>query len=340
MVIALSLVMLQTAVPFKQDLAQSVALWKAFKMPIPPVSALPEISQHDEYKALILFGIVERRSDRTYTLFASTRTSNSVLNGYKPSPWKFDKPLPKGFTVDSFDLINPNAFPENLVITTAVQCACIGHEQFAESLLSQVNPMDVRYDDEDYTWIGSPIDKSLRARTTFTIYVSCLNSIVDGSVDRREILQKLIKLQKLHLIKKGPHHHLDPRTWGIEDHIKELQATLHQPDPKGDEIQAAVNDLINLGDRNVNSFENGKFDDPILRKILSFGDRAIPYLKNELSRPRMTRIRVLSSGNNVTAIVPVSVVAKALIQHLMGSQEKTSQKMSLTSAPCSLLPAP
>lgn len=321
MVFALSLVMLQTAVSFKQDLAQSVALWKAFEMPIPPDSALPEVSQDEKHKALLLLGMVERRKDGSYTLFSSVRTSNSALDGYSLSPWKIDKPLPRGFTVDSFELIHPNIFPENLVITTAVQCACIGHEKFAESLLSHMNPSDVRYDDEDYTWIGSPIDKSLTARTAFTIYVSYLNSLADGSIDRREILQKLIKLQKLHLIKKGPHHHLEPRTWGIEDHIKELQATLHQPNPKGDEIQAAVNELVNLEYPAGNILEwNDKPDDPILQKILSFRDRAIPYLANELDQPRLTRILVRSTGNNVTSIVPVSFVAQILIHSLAGDE--------------------
>jgi len=328
MMAALALAVILQTDPVKADIDLAVRLWKEFKMPIPPSTALPKMSIDEKGKALFLFGMVDYRGGGNYglytgshyTLYAGSQTSKDALDGYEINSWDLKKPLPIGYRVASYNLIRTNGrFHESTMVSTAVQCACLGNENVARMFLSNSAKTLLGYpfDNEIEPWTGAPLNNSLAAHTAFLIYLGCLNAIIDGPIDRRAILEKLIALEKYHLIKKGPGSPFSNEKWDLRDRIKDLQATVNQPSANGNPIQAAVNDLINETKFPSTSPYDNRFElIPRCKQILSYGMKAVPYLAAEIDQPRLTRVMSLNFGNGLTRIVPVKAFAVGLIRKL------------------------
>ncbi|MEI7985989.1 MAG: hypothetical protein WCI55_10200 [Armatimonadota bacterium] len=328
MTAALALAVILQTDPVKADIDLAVRLWKEFKMPIPPSTALPKMSIDEKGKALFLFGMVDYRGGGNYglytgshyTLYAGSQTSKDALDGYEINSWDLKKPLPIGYRVASYNLIRTNGrFHESTMVSTAVQCACLGNENVARMFLSNSAKTLLGYpfDNEIEPWTGAPLNNSLAAHTAFLIYLGCLNAIIDGPIDRRAILEKLIALEKYHLIKKGPGSPFSNEKWDLRDRIKDLQATVNQPSANGNPIQAAVNDLINETKFPSTSPYDNRFElIPRCKQILSYGMKAVPYLAAEIDQPRLTRVMSLNFGNGLTRIVPVKAFAVGLIRKL------------------------
>ncbi len=299
----------------KADIDLAVRLWKEFKMPIPPRTALPKIDFQKKDNALIIYGMVDFRTSQDYVFFSGTRKSTNAINGYSKELWHVDQPLPSSAESYSGNTIQENGrFPESAITSTAVQCACIGLEPIARQIVDLNKSQNQPYDSNIEPWTGAPINNSLAAHTAFLIYLGCLNAILDGSIDRKEILDRLNRLERHHLIKVGPPHPLKPGRWGIKDRITELRATLNQPKAEGNPIQKAVNELINL--RLKDSFKADLRKEPICLKILGFGKDAVPYLREELKHSRLTRTLIPTLGNNLTQIMSVKSIAERLIKEL------------------------
>lgn len=302
----------------KADIDLAVRLWKEFKMPIPARTALPKIDLSEKEKALIIYGMVDFRTSQDYVFFSGTRKSTNAINGYSKELWRADQPLPASVKSYSANVIDGNSrFPESAITSTAVQCACIGLEPIARQIVDLNKSQNQPYNSNIEPWTGAPINDSLSAHTAFLIYMGFLNAIIEGSMDRQEILRRLIALEKYHLLTKGPGAMFSGGKWDISDRISDLRATIIQPSAKGNPIQAAVNDLINETKFPSTSPYDNRFElIPRCKRILSFGMKAVPYLAAEVDKPRLTRAMNVSMGNGLTCIIPVRAIAVGLIRKL------------------------
>ena len=308
------------------DIDLAVKLWREFDMPIPPKDADLIISQwprtKDTKSTTLFYGYLEKGTRGTAALYSGGYRSPGGMDGYDTITWDLSKPLPISEAMMSTGQGSAKGpFHESAITSVAVQSAVLGHRQVAESIVvlekatRQKHYYGGSFDSNPEPWLGATIDDSLASNTAFLISVHLLNEALNQKIDRREILRKMIALEKYHLLTNGPKHHLGGMSWGIKDHIKELSDTVNLPNAAGDEIQKTINSLVDLNISTSPYFEFKKT--PIGQKILKFGQKAVPHLARELDKHRLTRSHVISTGNDLTGIIPVSSIAIDLLRELL-----------------------
>jgi hypothetical protein len=294
------------------DLDRAAALWKRFKMPVPPPDAIPVhvVSSWSDDKPNYEVAFLAAGKGTPEVVYMGTRAlerSSRELGSIKAASWNLS---------DAVDMKIPPyglfGFPEDTTTAGAVIATLLNHKDFAKALLANRKVDEWNYG-PDAAWIGTPVDPTVLAGAGFLIATHLVNELTRPDSDRRAIRAQIAGLQKLNLVKKSPFW---PRR-DLRELLKDLDDTLKPSRVKPDSAEAAVDDLVNFTGSSAWS-RNDKA--PPIARVKSFGLTAVPALARALAGRQLTRSFRPRFNNAPPSIVPVSWIAADALRQIAAGE--------------------
>lgn len=276
----------------KEDFEDAVALWTAFRMPLPPPSSVPiklDVYTNDSDDLVYTVGILGTTTESSMEVYFGTnilQLSNSLEDS---EVWNWEAGDAQGAHPQAHA---NNAFPEDTNAATSIQAYALGHSRFARI----IPPAQHRVDSE---WLGTPVDKSYRSAAALLIATNRVNQLFSFKSDWNQVRSDLIDLNRYKLLKvsKGWTNH------GLDEVIDELTHSAVETLAPADSVEAAVANLVNCVSET----------DKAIGKVEGFNLQAVPSLIQALAGKRLTRTFQQGLGNSRPHIMQVSTLAAQML---------------------------